>query len=957
MVEGAFKIPQRDGVYLVRADGEKPALSSHGSWVWSTEHNVPCRVVERQSLWGESVCRVWLPSSDSVVKVSASGLVPMEDAGTSSSGQIAYVTSAARVADALTQDVLLAPIESSVIPLPHQIKALSRATSHDRVRYLLADEVGLGKTIEAGLIMRELKLRGLAQRVLVLAPRGLVTQWVSEMHTHFNEKFHLLSPSDFSAFRRFMGDGNLWRKSDQVVCPMDSVKPIEKRKGWSQEKVDAYNRERFDDLVSAGWDLIIVDEAHRLGGSTEQVARYKLGVALAEAAPYLLLLSATPHQGKTDAFARLMSLVDGQAFPEANSVTRERVQPYVIRTEKRRAIDADGNPLFKPRHTRLMPVAWEDRHAQQQRLYEAVTEYVRHGYNQAMIEKKNYIGFLMILMQRMVTSSTHAIRIALERRLEVLTGPAEQLSLFPSVTEEEWGDMDGEEQFQTLFTARLQAQKNERQEVEMLLDAAGHTESTGPDPKTELLLDTIYKLQQEESDPDLKVLIFTEFVPTQEMLRTFLADRGFSVVTLNGSMNMNERQKAQDRFASDARIMVSTDAGGEGLNLQFCHVVINYDIPWNPMKLEQRIGRVDRIGQSVPVLALNFVLDDTVEFRVREVLEQKLKVILEEFGADKTEDVLDSAEAGFMFDKLFANAIANPDDLEDKVAEVLKEVGEKTQAATEAISILGASETLSQDDAKKVLESPLPYWVERMTVSYLESNGGEAVKNGKTWNLKWPSGEHVERGVFSLKEYLASPNAIHLTLEHAKIRGLTMRLPRHGEGQPIPCVKVEGLPSGLSGYWSLWRVELHSVNWNRQRVLPIFLSDDGRALGPTARHIWDKLISDSSEPSGYVDGEASLQAYSTLWRAAEKHGRSCYEELLHAHRASLTREKEKGEYGFSIRRRAIQRVGLPEVRAHRLTALAKEEKDWHDELIRREKTTPEIVPLIILRILEDGGHA
>ena len=160
---------------------------------------------------------------------------------------------------------------------------------------------------------------------------------------------------------------------------MDSVKPLDKRRGWSAAQVSEHNRERFEDLISAGWDLVIVDEAHRLGGSTDQVARFKLGQGLSEAAPYFLMLSATPHQGKTDAFHRLVSLIDAQEFPDISSVTSERGQPHVIRTEKRRAIDADGKPLFKPRRTQLGPVSWEERHRSQQLLYEAVTEYVREG--------------------------------------------------------------------------------------------------------------------------------------------------------------------------------------------------------------------------------------------------------------------------------------------------------------------------------------------------------------------------------------------------------------------------------------------------------------------------------------------------------------------------------------------------------------------------------------------------
>ena len=256
-------------------------------------------------------------------------------------------------------------------------------------------------------MLRELKLRGRVKRILVVAPKGLVRQWQAEMRLHFGEKFQFIEPSELAAFRQWRSGGageeeNLWRVHDQVICSLDSVKPLEGRRGWSLEQLNTYNRERFEDLISASWDLVIIDEAHRMGGSTEQVARYKLGAALAEASPYLLLLSATPHQGKTDQFMRLMQLLDREAFPDESSVSRDRVRPFVIRTEKRVSINAEGQPLFKPRVTRLQAVAWQARHGAQQRLYEAVTDYVRHGYNQAMVAKQRHIGFLMILMQRLV---------------------------------------------------------------------------------------------------------------------------------------------------------------------------------------------------------------------------------------------------------------------------------------------------------------------------------------------------------------------------------------------------------------------------------------------------------------------------------------------------------------------------------------------------------------------------
>ncbi|HYT37703.1 MAG TPA: SNF2-related protein, partial [Ktedonobacteraceae bacterium] len=243
-----------------------------GDWAYSIEHQELCQVIDVQELWDQVVCKVWVPTRNRVERIPSDRLSSPMDSGLTHPAHLTYIAAAARVAHALTQNVLLAPIEASVIPLPHQIWALSRATTGDHIRYLLADEVGLGKTIEAGLIMRELKLRGLARRSLVIAPRGLVMQWVSEMYTHFKEVFYPLIPGDFISSPGSILKENRWKAYNQVVCPMDSVKPLDKRHGWSKEQVAEYNRERFEDLVAAGWDLVIVDEAHRLAGSTEQVA-------------------------------------------------------------------------------------------------------------------------------------------------------------------------------------------------------------------------------------------------------------------------------------------------------------------------------------------------------------------------------------------------------------------------------------------------------------------------------------------------------------------------------------------------------------------------------------------------------------------------------------------------------------------------------------------------------------
>lgn len=367
-------------------------------WMYSTTYQTNCQVIESQSLWGDVVCQIWLPHQDAVVRVYESDLKPMDMAENIEvmSHHISYVAAAAKIAETvegesglLDANILLAPMVANVIPLPHQIYALSRAMSSDRIRYLLADEVGLGKTIEAGLILRELKLRGLVKRTLIVAPKSLAIQWVAEMETHFNERFALVNPGDFEVFERlnegvFTGksnepNSNPWLNFSQAIVTLDSVKPISKRRGWSNNKIDEYNNKRYESLVQAGWDLIIVDESHRLGGSSENVARYKLGKGLSEAAPYLLLLSATPHQGKSDAFHRLMSMLDPMMFPDEESVNQEQVSEYVIRTEKRRSITAEGEPLFRPRVTETIDIDLSKSN-EQTLLYEAVTDYVKRGY-------------------------------------------------------------------------------------------------------------------------------------------------------------------------------------------------------------------------------------------------------------------------------------------------------------------------------------------------------------------------------------------------------------------------------------------------------------------------------------------------------------------------------------------------------------------------------------------------
>jgi len=948
-------------------------------WAYSRQHGQMCRIVETESIWGETTHRVWLPNVDAVVRVSDGDLLPCDKQEPISPDAIVYAATAARIADAISQDVLLAPLESAVIPLPHQIRALSRAVSGDRVRYLLADEVGLGKTIEAGLILRELKLRGLVKRVLVVAPKGLVSQWVSEMRTHFEERFHLVLSEDLASLGRLLdcesggdddvpwslvrqglsnddeGISNPWKLFSQVIVSMDSIKPLERRRGWSQEQLIAYNRLRFEGIISADWDLIIVDEAHRLGGSTPQVARHKLGRGLAEAAPYLLMLSATPHQGKSDAFHRLMALLDEGAFPDVESITKERIQPYVLRTEKRRAIDAQGNALFTPRRTESVSVAWESRHQKQELLYEAVTEYVREGYNRAIREKKTHLGFLMILMQRLVVSSTSAIRQTLRRRLEILQDPEESLPLIlPLSATEEWADMYAEEQLSLLLRVRIPANDRERAEVESLLKLTDECAQEGSDAKADVLLKQIYALQAEEKDPNLKVLVFTEFVSTQQMLVEFLASRGFEIAFLNGSMDLADRRRAQRIFAENADVLISTEAGGEGLNLQFCHIVVNYDLPWNPMRIEQRIGRVDRIGQTKPVRAINLALEGSVENRVREILEHKLAVILEEFGVDKTGDVLDSAESAGIFEEAYVEAILDPEHLEECTTGMLDQFQSKVSQASTARSLLGESDELDREEAQQLIEHPLPHWVERMTTARVRGFGGSARRLEHGWELTWPSGETSTEVVFTSMEAEESPTASHLTLQDPRVRKLIERLPRHTAAQAISRIHLCDLPAGISGIWSIWQIRLVGPSKTQKRLLPLFVSDTGDVFPVTARAIWDQLLVAQPVSCGALLSDDANSSFEACRAAAEDSGRAVFRKMLSEHNAALHKQREKLEYRLATRRGAIDRVGLPQVRAHRLKALELEVQSARHELDDQTAPLPEMIPIVVVHVEGDG---
>jgi superfamily II DNA or RNA helicase len=661
------------------------------------------------------------------------------------------------------------------------------------VRLAICDEVGLGKTITAAAIMTELKARGLVRRTLVVAPKGVQLQWLAEFAERFGEEFVRIGAEGLSVGAGF----DPWRSFEQVVCTPDAVKPMRARAGWAPARVAEYNRLRFRAVVEAGWDLVIIDEAHHVAGSSEEVARHRLARELAAVAPNCLLLSGTPHSGKSDGFRRFIGLID-QAFLHGQSLTRENVARVVARTEKRTAVDHVGRPLFTSRTTQIQVVPYGGRSVERT-LYEAVTEYVRDGYGRSVRERRPAVGFLVLLMQRLVSSSTAAIRTALERRRATLEeGVSDQLRLF----DDDWAEMTGEEQLDALRSARGAAWATEREEVERLLDLSRRAESAGRDSKALFFLELLRRLQRDEGDPTLKVLVFTEFVPTQEMISDLLANAGIEAVAINGSMGLAERALAQQAFRDDAQVLVSTDAGGEGVNLQFAHVVVNWDLPWSPSKLEQRVGRVDRIGQQRPVLAFNLVTENSIDARVLDVLEQKLAVIYAEFGADKRGDILETVSGHT--DAVYTSAITGAGNLEESAERLV----EKTR--TELREQSGLRDLLPSDPVQP-----------RTTSGRLKAA--------------------LQTAASSWEQVRGRPAADPLDA----LEGL----PSVAPGEPVPHVNGPD-----AGWWGAWEVRADASSATRT-AFGLFVSDADGVRPDLSEPVWDELtrsttVSASVVPSG-----------------------------------------------------------------------------------------------------------
>ena len=782
------------------------------------------------------------------------------------------------------------------------------------VRYILADEVGLGKTIEAGMIIKELKARGLITRILVVCPTGLVSQWSVEMQEKFHEKFQVILPSDFDTIRRLTDNDDVYGQFDRVISSMDSIKPIEKHAGWSDERVEKYNQERVEAIINSGWDLIIIDEAHRVAGSSSDVARYKLGYLLSQASPYLLLLTATPHNGKTEPFLRLIRLLDEQAFPNYKSIVKEQVAPYLIRSEKREAIDNNGNLLFKKRYTHLVELTWDERHSLQRQLYEMVSSYVSKTYDKARRNRKKNMCliFLMIIMQRMVTSSTAAVRQSLERRLHVLLEEETRANTMSEADLDERdienGDTDAMEAISLDRTAEIE-------ELKMIISTAKQAEFQHHDVKVDALFDTIDALQSE--DPAQKIILFTEFVGTQVYLKELLESRGCSVSVLNGSMDIEERNDALKEFKTTTSIFISTDAGGEGLNLQFANIIINYDLPWNPMKIEQRCGRADRIGQQRDVHIYNMIIGDTVESRVREVLEEKLSVIMKELGVDKYSDVLDSEVAECDFTDAYMSSIGHASRIEQNIYSVEKEMRQQAENALKYKDILHEEKDLTQLVGK-------------------ESNFDvdTALHQMLTYYESWKGNDLTLIDRISINDEMITKH-------------LCGSIVQDHTGQLLS-VGIWNFPNE-AGYFMLWELSV-SEDTQDKRIIPIFVNDSYVLRPMAGSRIMDVFLDGSSRLDCRMVPNLSQEDYQRLQEICMNFAYNTFIELKEKQTKQSTEQYEKYKYALSLRREAAGHIGIENIRRSRIAKLDCEEREIEEEHKRSGTVLPDFRLMMLIRL-------
>ncbi len=581
---------------------------------------------------------------------------------------------AERIGSAYQFDPLFAVNCSIVDPLPHQVEAVYKfLLPQPKIRFLLADDTGAGKTIMTGLLIKELMMRDMVERVLIITPGGLTKQWQEdEMLIKFNLPFTLVNRSIFSA------DPNIFQTAKRIITSIDFI-----------------SREDVMNVVSnSHWDLVVFDECHKLSayeyGTRQYLSqRYKAAYALSHQCEHILLLTATPHRGRKDTFKKLLQLLDEDIFAtedlaseRVKELEKDGLNKFFIRRLKEDMKDWQGKPLFKNRFTKTVSYQLTP---EEKELYDAVTKYLTKRKEEATETKNIHVSLALAVMQRRLASSIFAIRNTLERRWKALQGIIEEVNKNPNIWNQrhklDGFDVDDIEDYEELEDDERDALENilsDPKKFKLFTTAKSLGEIQQEAAEVKKLFEmaqSLYNRHQEEKkfqelqdllrsqgvvDKGEKLVIFTEHKDTLLYLEERLTKSGgYKIATIHGGKSVDERREAQWAFARpDTQILIATDAAGEGINLQFCRLLINWDIPWNPNRLEQRMGRIHRYGQKQDVLVFNMVATNTREGKVLQRLLVKLDIIRESMGDDRVYDVIQDVLEGVGLDDII-NSVFN----------------------------------------------------------------------------------------------------------------------------------------------------------------------------------------------------------------------------------------------------------------------------------------------------------
>lgn len=652
---------------------------------------------------------------------------------------------AERINSAYQFDPLFAINCSVVDPLPHQVEAVYKfLLPQPRIRFLLADDTGAGKTIMTGLLLKELLMRHIVERILIVTPGGLTKQWQEdEMGVKFNIPFKLVNREVFSS------EPTVFQTSNHVVTSIDFI---------SREDV-------LNVLSQTSWDMIVFDEAHKLsayeyGVKTYRSKRYEAAHVLSKQCEHLLLLTATPHRGRKDTFKLLMQLLDEDIFA-TDDLTAERVRElsqdgcnkFFIRRLKEDMKDWDGKPLYKNRYTKTVSynLTYEEK-----RLYDAVTEYLTVRKEQAAETKNIHVSLALQVMQRRLVSSIYAIRNTLRKRWLALQGLADELDRNPSLwkqrTKLDEVDVDNLDEFDELDDDERDALDNIMADPKKLKlfttsKSIGEIKQEAAEVRSLYeMANTLFTQQKEEQKyrelkhlltsqgvvDGEKLVIFTEHKDTLLYLQERLSNNGYTVATIHGGMTVDERREAQCRFMTpEVQILICTDAAGEGINLQFCRLLINWDIPWNPNRLEQRMGRIHRYGQQSDVIVFNMVASNTREGQVLKKLLGKLDVIREQLGDDRVYDVIQDVLKGVSLDSIICSVLDGREseldrfiDKDDKELSDLfkRSIAEQDQSIAHTVVDYHDAQRLKEDSDERRLQ---PIYIKQFFERAFHYLGGE----------------------------------------------------------------------------------------------------------------------------------------------------------------------------------------------------------------------------------------